>query len=75
MGAMLGIKAFIAAVLGGIGSIPGSMIGGYVIALLEMFVIAVGLSRWTDGAVFLILILVLMIRPSGIMGQNLMEKV
>ncbi|MCL2828386.1 MAG: branched-chain amino acid ABC transporter permease [Oscillospiraceae bacterium] len=75
LGMMLGIKAFVAAVLGGIGSIPGAMVGGYLIALLEVLVISMGLSQWTDGAVFLILILVLMVRPTGIMGRIQMEKV
>jgi len=75
MGMMLGLTAFVAAVLGGIGSIPGAMVGGYLIGLLEIFVAAVGLDRWTDGAVFLILILVLMIRPTGIMGRPMIEKV
>jgi len=75
IGAMLGLKAFVAAVLGGIGSIPGAMIGGYIIAFLEVLVISVGLSQWTDGAVFVILILVLMVRPTGIMGRTMMEKV
>jgi len=65
----------VAAVLGGIGSIPGAMIGGYIIAFLEVLVISVGLSQWTDGAVFVILILVLMVRPTGIMGRTMMEKV
>ena len=75
IGAMLGLKAFVAAVCGGIGSIPGAMLGGFAIGLLEMFVIAVGLSRWVDGVVFLVLICVLMLRPTGFMGRNLMEKV
>jgi len=75
LGMMLGIKAFVAAVLGGIGSIPGAMVGGYLIALLEVLVISIGLSQWADGAVFLILILVLMVRPTGIMGRVRMEKV
>jgi len=75
IGMMLGIKAFVAAVLGGIGSIPGAMIGGYMIALLEVAVITAGFSQWTDGAVFLILILVLLVRPTGIMGRTMMEKV
>ena len=74
-GAMLGLTAFVAAVLGGIGSIPGAMIGGYLIAFLEVFVIVTIGSRWTDGAVFLILILVLMVKPTGIMGRPMMEKV
>ncbi|MCL2368939.1 MAG: branched-chain amino acid ABC transporter permease, partial [Oscillospiraceae bacterium] len=75
IGMMLGLRAFVAAVLGGIGSIPGTMLGGYLIAFLEVGVIALGGSRWTDGAVFLILILVLMLRPTGIMGRSMMEKV
>jgi len=75
LGAMLGLKAFVAAVLGGIGSIPGTMIGGYAIGLLEALVNAVGLTGWTDGVVFLVLIIVLMVRPTGIMGQPIMEKV
>ncbi|MCL2579694.1 MAG: branched-chain amino acid ABC transporter permease [Oscillospiraceae bacterium] len=75
IGAMLGLKAFVAAVCGGIGSIPGAMLGGYIIGLLEMFIVAAGLSRWVDAVVFLVLICVLMVRPTGFMGRNLMEKV
>ena len=80
IGLMLGIKAFVAAVLGGIGSIPGAMIGGYVIGVLEAMVVfggqyITGLERWRDGVVFLVLILVLMFKPTGIMGRPMMEKV
>jgi branched-chain amino acid transport system permease protein len=75
IGAMLGLKAFVAAVFGGIGSIPGAMIGGFMIGLLEVLVIHVGLSGWVDGVVFMLLIIVLLVRPTGIMGRNLMEKV
>ena len=75
MGSMLGLKAFVAAVLGGIGSIPGAMIGGFAIGLLEALVAAVGLSVWKDGAVFAILIIVLLVKPTGIMGRQLTEKV
>lgn len=75
VGAMLGLKAFIAAVLGGIGSIPGTMLGGFAIGALEVLVSAVGLSRWVDGAVFLVLIIVLLFRPSGLMGRPMVEKV
>lgn len=75
MGSMLGLKAFVAAVLGGIGSIPGAMIGGFAIGLLEALVAAVGLSVWKDGVVFAILILVLLIKPTGILGHKVMEKV
>ena len=75
MGAMLGLKAFVAAVLGGIGSIPGAMIGGFAIGLLEALVSAVGLSVWKDGVVFAILIVVLLVKPTGIMGRAITEKV
>ena len=75
LGVLLGLRAFVAAVVGGIGSIPGAMIGGFAIGLLEVMVTAAGFSGWENGAVFLILILVLMIRPTGIMGRAMMEKV
>lgn len=75
MGAMLGLKAFVAAVLGGIGSIPGAMIGGFAIGLAESLVSAAGLSVWKDGVVFAILIVVLVVKPTGIMGRVMQEKV
>ena len=75
MGALPGLKAFIAAVLGGIGSIPGAMIGGFAIGLFEVLVNALGLSAWTDGVVFAILIVVLLVRPTGFMGPSMLEKV
>ena len=75
MGSMLGLKAFVAAVLGGIGSIPGAMIGGFVIGLLEALVTAVGLSTWKDGVVFAVLIVVLLVKPTGILGRKMTEKV
>ena len=75
MGSMLGLKAFVAAVLGGIGSIPGAMIGGFAIGLLEALVSAVGLSIWKDGVVFAILIVVLLVKPTGILGRPQTEKV
>lgn len=75
IGAMLGLKAFVAAVLGGIGSIPGAMLGGFAIGLLEVLVTAIGLSGWVDGVVFLILIIMLMVRPTGLMGRKIIEKV
>jgi len=75
MGALPGLKAFIAAVLGGIGSIPGAMIGGIAIGLFEVLVNALGLSTWTDGIVFGILIIMLLVRPTGFMGPSMVEKV
>ncbi len=75
MGSMLGLKAFVAAVLGGIGSIPGAMIGGFAIGLAEVLVTSLGLSEWADGIVFAILIVVLLFRPTGFMGKSMSEKV
>ncbi|MCL2436938.1 MAG: branched-chain amino acid ABC transporter permease [Clostridiales bacterium] len=75
MGALPGLKAFVAAVLGGIGSIPGAMIGGFAIGLFEALVNSAGLSTWTDGIVFAILIVVLLVRPTGFMGPSMAEKV
>ncbi|MBQ2048887.1 MAG: branched-chain amino acid ABC transporter permease [Spirochaetales bacterium] len=75
MGSMLGIKAFVAAVLGGIGSIPGAMIGGFTIGVLEALVAAVGFSMWKDAAVFLVLIIVLLFKPTGFLGKKIQEKV
>ena len=75
MGAMLGLKAFVAAVLGGIGSIPGAVIGGFCIGLAEAGASALGLSVWKDAVVFAILIIVLVVKPTGLLGRNLQEKV
>lgn len=75
MGSMLGIKAFVAAVLGGIGSIPGAMIGGFTIGILEALVAALGFSMWKDAAVFLVLIIVLLFKPTGFLGKKIQEKV
>ena len=75
MGSLLGLKAFVAAVLGGIGSIPGAMIGGLLIGVAESLTKAVGLSQITDAVVFGILILVLLIKPTGLLGKNIKEKV
>lgn len=78
MGAMLGLKAFVAAVLGGIGSIPGAMIGGLAIGLIESLTkayIGTITSAFSDAIVFAILIIVLLVKPSGIMGKNEGEKV
>ena len=75
MGIMLGTKAFLAAVLGGIGSIPGAVIGGLLVGFAEVFVSAIGLSVWKDAVVFLLLIIVLIVRPTGILGRTMNEKV
>ena len=75
MGTMLGLKAFIAAVLGGIGSIPGAMLGGIVIGLVESMTKGYISTRLADAVVFAILIIVLLVKPTGIMGKNMGEKV
>lgn len=75
MGSMMGIKAFIAAVLGGIGSIPGAMLGGIIIGLIEIFVKIYIAPGWYEAITYAILIVVLLIRPSGIMGKAAGEKV
>jgi branched-chain amino acid transport system permease protein len=75
MGLMAGLKAFSAAVLGGIGSIPGAMMGGLLIGLLEVLSITVNLSQYKDAFAFGILILVLLVKPSGIMGRKVTKKV
>ncbi|MDP4133845.1 MAG: branched-chain amino acid ABC transporter permease [Bacillota bacterium] len=74
-GTMLGLKAFVAAVLGGIGIIPGAMLGGLVIGLVESFTTGYISSSLADAFVFLILIIVLIIKPAGILGKNVGEKV
>ncbi|MFJ7972547.1 branched-chain amino acid ABC transporter permease [Psychrobacillus sp. NPDC096389] len=75
MGVIPGLKAFVAAVLGGIGIIPGAMVGGLVLGVVETIVSALGFSLWRDAAAFIILILILIFRPSGIFGKNTREKV
>ena len=75
MGMTPGITSFVAAVLGGIGIIPGAALGGFVIGLLETFATALGLSDFRDAIVYAILIVILLIRPAGILGKNVKEKV
>ena len=74
-GAMPGIKAFVAAVFGGIGSIPGAMIGGILIGVIEILGRAYISPQLADAIVFLVLILVLMFKPTGILGKKISEKV
>lgn len=74
-GAMPGIKAFVAAVFGGIGSIPGAMIGGILLGVIEILSRAYISSQLADAIVFLILILVLLVKPTGILGKQIHEKV
>lgn len=75
MGSMLGIKAFTAAVLGGIGSIPGAVIGGLILGIIEVLTRAYLSSAYADAIVFVLLIVVLLIQPNGLFGQLEKEKV
>ncbi|MFC4768098.1 branched-chain amino acid ABC transporter permease [Effusibacillus consociatus] len=75
MGIIPGLKAFVAAVLGGIGIIPGALVGGLLLGVIETGVSSVGYSLWRDGVAFAILILILIFKPSGLFGKNVREKV
>ena len=74
-GAMPGIKAFVAAVFGGIGSIPGAMIGGILLGIIEILGKAYISSQVADAIVFAVLIIVLLVKPTGLFGKNIQEKV
>ncbi|MBO0958509.1 branched-chain amino acid ABC transporter permease [Neobacillus sp. MM2021_6] len=75
MGIIPGLKAFVAAVLGGIGIIPGAMAGGLLLGVIESLVSAMGGSLWRDAVAFIVLILILIFRPAGLFGKNVREKV
>jgi branched-chain amino acid transport system permease protein len=77
MGIFPGFKAFIAAVLGGIGSIQGALIGGLLLGFIEILVVAFlpALSGYKDAFAFVLLIVILLIKPTGLMGEKLEEKV
>ena len=76
LGAMPGIKAFTAAVIGGIGSIPGAMVGGILLGVVEAISFKIpAIAPYTDAIEFMILILILLVRPTGIMGKVRREKV
>ena len=74
-GAMPGIKAFVAAVFGGIGSIPGALIGGILLGIIEILGKAYISSQMADAIVFGVLIVVLLVKPSGLLGKQIQEKV
>lgn len=75
MGMTPGLKAFVAAVLGGIGIIPGAAVGGWLIGILETMVQATSFSAYKDAVVYAMLIVILLIKPTGILGKNKREKV
>ena len=74
-GQMPGIKAFVAAVLGGIGSIPGAMLGGILLGIIEIFAKAYISTQLSDAIVFAVLIIVLLVKPAGLLGKTIHEKV
>jgi branched-chain amino acid transport system permease protein len=75
MGLMTGLKAFVAAVLGGIGNIPGAMLGGLIIGLMETWLSATAYSTYRDAVAFAVLILILLFKPEGLLGTPTGEKV
>ena len=75
MGIMPGLKAFVAAVLGGIGNIPGAVLGGLVMGVAEVLVVGYLSPTWRDAIAFVLLIVILLVRPSGILGGQVAEKV
>jgi branched-chain amino acid transport system permease protein len=74
MGYVPGLKAFTAAVLGGVGNIPGAMLGGIIIGLLETFGAAYISGEWKDAIAFIILITVIVVRPTGLLGERIAER-
>lgn len=74
-GSLPGLKCFVAAVLGGIGSIPGAVIGGFIIGICETFLVALGYSTFSDAFTFLLLIIILLVRPTGLFGEAATDKV
>jgi branched-chain amino acid transport system permease protein len=75
MGIMPGLKAFVAAVLGGIGNIPGAVLGGLVMGIAEVLVVGYVSPTYRDAIAFVLLIVILLVRPAGILGRNVAEKV
>ena len=69
------MKAFVAAVIGGIGNLPGAMLGGLLLGIAEQFVAGYVSTTFRDAIAFALLIVILLVRPSGILGKNVVEKV
>ena len=75
MGWLYGLKAFTAAILGGIGNIPGAMLGGLLLGVVEALGAAYISLAWKDAIAFLVLILILIARPTGLLGERVAEKI
>lgn len=77
IGTMPGLKCFIAAVVGGIGNIPGAVLGGFILGIMEIMLVAFlpGLTGYRDAFAFILLIIILLVRPTGILGEKIAEKV
>jgi branched-chain amino acid transport system permease protein len=75
MGVKIGTSAFVAAVFGGIGSLPGAVFGGYILGLGECYLIGYGASTYKDALSFLLLIFILLLKPTGLMGSKAKEKI
>ena len=75
MGVMFGLKAFVAAVVGGIGNVTGAVIGALIMGVAEALVIGYWASTYRDALAFAILIIILLFRPTGVLGENVAEKV
>ena len=74
-GAMPGLKAFVAAVFGGIGSIPGAVIGAFIIGIAENLIRALGYTTFADAFTFALLIIILAVKPTGLFGEKITDKV
>ena len=74
-GTLPGLKCFVAAVIGGIGSVPGAVVGGFIIGICETLMIALGYSTFSDAFTFVLLIVMLLFRPTGIFGEKTIDKV
>ena len=75
MGSMLGLKAFVAAVFGGIGSIPGAVIGAFIIGICENIIKGLGWTTFSDAFTFALLIIILVVKPTGLFGEKITDKV
>jgi branched-chain amino acid transport system permease protein len=74
-GSLPGLKCFVAAVIGGIGSIPGAVLGGFILGIGETFLVALGYSTFSNAFTFILLIIMLIVRPTGLFGEKIIDKV